>query len=227
MIDRIPCCIPGCGRTFKREADDVGDVTVMCGRHWRMGDEALRRRHKQLRKRCRWFERKWKFRHKAIDALPPRAQEVSRRMAPCCFGRSLRVAASSERCRDKSGARRRRCTTPAAEGRRMTRRILNNRRHHEVLEFRFWNVDFTVGVGRDAREGSSVEPIQELFINAGKTGVQMETLARDSAVLLSIALQYGAPIEIMRRAITRNVDGSPSGPIGHLLDLLGGGEVSS
>jgi hypothetical protein len=109
----------------------------------------------------------------------------------------------------------------------MTRRVLNNRRHHEVREFKFWNVDFTVGIGRDVRAGSNSEPIQELFINSGKTGVQMETLARDSAVLLSIALQYGAPIEIMRRAITRNVDGSPSGPIGHLLDLLGDGEVSS
>lgn len=63
MTGRIPCCIPGCGRTFKREADEVGDVTVMCGRHWRTGDEAMRRRHKQIRKRVRWFERKKRFGH--------------------------------------------------------------------------------------------------------------------------------------------------------------------
>lgn len=109
----------------------------------------------------------------------------------------------------------------------MTRRILNNRRHHEVLEFDFWHIDFTVGIGRDRSDDPIHGPIRELFINAGKTGVQMETLARDSAVLMSIALQHGAPLETMRRAITRNVDGSPSGPIGHLLDLLGDGEVSS
>jgi hypothetical protein len=61
MTDRIGCCIPGCRRTFKREA---GDGIIMCGRHWRMGDGGLRARHKQLRKRVRWFERKVRFGHK-------------------------------------------------------------------------------------------------------------------------------------------------------------------
>lgn len=67
MTDRIGCCIPGCGRTFKREAFDAPDVTVMCGKHWRMGDQTLRDRHKRLRKRSRWFQRKWKFRQSAIE----------------------------------------------------------------------------------------------------------------------------------------------------------------
>ena len=67
MTDRISCCIPGCGRTFKREAEDTGDVIIMCGRHWRMGDVAMRERHKQLRKRVRWFKRKWDRRRNAID----------------------------------------------------------------------------------------------------------------------------------------------------------------
>ena len=108
----------------------------------------------------------------------------------------------------------------------MTRTTLNNRRHHEILEFEFWNIDFTVGIGRDMKPGSdAVEQIQELFISAGKSGAAMETMSRDAAVLISIALQHGAPIETMRHAITRNVDGSPQGPIGHLLDLLAEGEV--
>lgn len=103
----------------------------------------------------------------------------------------------------------------------MTRTVLNPRRHHELMDFRFWNIDFTVGIGRDLRaDGGNDNPIQELFINAGKTGTGMETMSRDAAVLISIALQHGAPIETMRRAITRNVDGSPQGPIGRLLDLL-------
>lgn len=107
----------------------------------------------------------------------------------------------------------------------MTRKVLDNRRHHELLEFGFWNIEFTVGIGRDRADNPIHGRIQELFINAGKSGAAMETMSRDAAVLMSIALQFGAPIDTMRRAITRNVDGSPSGPIGHLLDLLGESEV--
>lgn len=69
MTDRIGCCIPGCRRTFKREDRDEGAV-IMCGRHWRMGDDRMRKRHKQLRKRVRWFERKWARRKNAIEAAP-------------------------------------------------------------------------------------------------------------------------------------------------------------
>ncbi|WP_050400415.1 hypothetical protein [Bradyrhizobium embrapense] len=70
MTERIRCCIPGCGRTFKREAGDAEGVKIMCGRHWRMGDQAMRDRHKQLRKRARWFERRWERRQNAIARSP-------------------------------------------------------------------------------------------------------------------------------------------------------------
>lgn len=58
MNDRLSCCIPGCRRTFKRTPKDGANVVTMCWRHWRMGDERLRARHKQLRKRRLWFSRK-------------------------------------------------------------------------------------------------------------------------------------------------------------------------
>lgn len=48
----------------------------------------------------------------------------------------------------------------------------------------------------------------------------MQTLARDSAVLLSLALQHGTPISTMQKAITRNADGTPAGPVGALLDII-------
>lgn len=107
----------------------------------------------------------------------------------------------------------------------MTRKVLQPRRHHQLLEFSFWNIKFTVGIGRDRDDDPDYGVIQELFINAGKTGTSMETMSRDAAVLMSIALQHGAPVETMRKAVTRNVDGSPQGPIGQLLDLLASGEV--
>lgn len=70
MSDRLSCCITGCRRTFKRGPDDTDETIIMCGRHWRMGDERMRKRHKQLRKRCRWFARKWSRRQNAIERAP-------------------------------------------------------------------------------------------------------------------------------------------------------------
>ena len=44
--------------------------------------------------------------------------------------------------------------------------------------------------------------------------------ARDCAVAVSIALQHGAPAEVIRRALCRDGSGNPSGPVGAALDLL-------
>lgn len=96
------------------------------------------------------------------------------------------------------------------------RTSLPNRRPHEVLKFRFWGLSYIVGLGRARNDG----PITEIFLNSGKSGEQAQTLARDSAVLLSLALQHGTPIATMQKAITRNADGTPSGPIGQLLDII-------
>ncbi len=44
----------------------------------------------------------------------------------------------------------------------------------------------------------------EVFINGGKSGEVVEAIARDGAVLLSLALQYGADLSNIRSAITRD-----------------------
>lgn len=98
----------------------------------------------------------------------------------------------------------------------MSRTPLPNRRAHEAFHFYHWDQKFIAGVGRAVPSA----PISEVWINTGKTGTQAETLARDSAVLLSLALQYGAPLSAIGRALTRNADGSASGPIGALVDLM-------
>jgi hypothetical protein len=93
---------------------------------------------------------------------------------------------------------------------------LPNRRMHETIRFRHWNMKYIAGLGR----ASASAPISEVFLNVGKTGEQAETLARDSAVLLSLALQHGVPLETIGHALTRNADGTASGPIGALVDLM-------
>jgi hypothetical protein len=60
-------------------------------------------------------------------------------------------------------------------------------------------------------------------LNDEKPGSPIEAAARDAVVVASRALQHGVPPETIRRARTRNGDGSASGALGPLLDLLAGG----
>jgi len=63
----------------------------------------------------------------------------------------------------------------------------------------------------------------------------VEASARDAAIVASLALQYGVPLVTLQQALTRNGDGSPSSPLGRLLDLLAsnaeglqsGGQISA
>jgi len=95
------------------------------------------------------------------------------------------------------------------------RNRLPNRRPHDVFEFDHDGIGYLIGLGSfsDGRPA-------EVFVNAGKAGTAIETYARDAAILLSLLLQHGCPVDTARHAITRNQDGSPSGPIGALLDRI-------
>jgi len=78
----------------------------------------------------------------------------------------------------------------------MTRRVLPQRRASETFALRFWNQSFTVSVGLypDGTPG-------EVFIDGGKTGQDIQSTARDAAVL-SLALQHGTAIETIRHAVS-------------------------
>ena len=62
--------------------------------------------------------------------------------------------------------------------------------------------------------------ICELFLSNHKNGSHADTAARDSAVVASIALQFGADIETLRKALLRDPRGVASGPLGGALDLI-------
>jgi hypothetical protein len=95
------------------------------------------------------------------------------------------------------------------------RERLLNRRLHEIVQFEHGGFTYVAGLGRfDDRR------LAEVFLTAAKTGTPVEAAARDAAIVASLALQYSVPLLALRRALTRNGDGSPSGPLGKLLDLL-------
>src|SRR5262245_48723435 len=104
-----------------------------------------------------------------------------------------------------------------------TRRILPDRRYGETFEINHgehrWAFKITIGRYPDGTIG-------EVFVSGGKSGSALEASVRDAAILLSFALQFGAPIETLAGAITREADGSPSTVIGRVLDELRGVENS-
>ncbi len=95
------------------------------------------------------------------------------------------------------------------------RKRLPNRREHELINFTHGGFCYVAGIGRfdDGR-------LAEVFLNVAKSGTTIETHARDAAIVASIALQHGASAEVIRHALTCNSNGSASGVLGTLLDLL-------
>lgn len=97
----------------------------------------------------------------------------------------------------------------------MTRERLSNRRASETFEITAGGLNYRATVSRfdDGR-------VAEVFISNHKVGSQADTAAKDSAVVCSIALQFGVPLEVIRRALMRDSQGRPNGPLGVALDLL-------
>jgi hypothetical protein len=102
----------------------------------------------------------------------------------------------------------------------MTRSRLPNRRASETFEITAGGLNYRATVGRFA-DGR----VAEIFLSNHKVGSQADTAARDSAVVCSIALQFGVPLETIRRALMRDGVGRPNGPLGVVLDVLAAEEA--
>jgi hypothetical protein len=100
------------------------------------------------------------------------------------------------------------------------RERLPNRRRSETFDFdvsvgtAVLHYTATVGYFPDGRIG-------ELFLNNHKSNSTADVNARDGPIALSFALQYGADLQAVRKAMCRNANGR-SGPLGVALDILAG-----
>lgn len=102
--------------------------------------------------------------------------------------------------------------TATPGGASISRTRLPNRRSHLLVDFQADGFRYTAGLGF-FDDGC----LAEVFLNSGKIGTAIETAARDSAVVASIALQHGVSSDTIRHALSRNGNGDASGT---LLDLL-------
>ena len=101
----------------------------------------------------------------------------------------------------------------------MTERLrLQNRRASTFFDFTSMNMKFTASISRDA-DGK----VAELFCDNHKAGSHVGTLVRDAAIILSFALQHGADIESIRKALGRDGAGNALGPLGAALDAISAG----
>jgi hypothetical protein len=65
--------------------------------------------------------------------------------------------------------------------------------------------------------------LAEVFLGNGKAGSHVDSAAKDSAVVCSLALQFGVPVDVIRRALLRDPRGVASSALGVALDVLAGG----
>ena len=97
----------------------------------------------------------------------------------------------------------------------MSRERLCNRRLSETFELELNGLHYVASFSRfdDGR-------IAEVFLQSHKPASQSDANARDSAIAASLALQYGCPLDVLRRALLRDAYGNASTPLGAGLDRI-------
>ena len=95
------------------------------------------------------------------------------------------------------------------------RNRLPNRRAAETIGFEHAGAQYqcTAGYFPDASLG-------EVFLNHARSDSLLDVLAHDAAILASLALQFGCPLDAIRHALKRDAQGTAVSPIGVALDLI-------
>jgi ribonucleoside-diphosphate reductase alpha chain len=103
----------------------------------------------------------------------------------------------------------------------MIRQRLPNRRASTVFSFECNGLNYTASASwfDDGKLG-------EVFVGNHRADSHADACAKDAAILASIALQFGAPLDVLRKALLRDSQGRPSTPIGCALDLIGSAFVA-
>ncbi len=98
----------------------------------------------------------------------------------------------------------------------MTRTPIPTRREGETFRLLHNGGEHAFGVSRFP-DGQVAEVFA--YAHYGK-GVDAETYARDASIILSLALQHGAPLETIWHALTRDDQNRPATLIGAIVERL-------
>jgi len=100
-----------------------------------------------------------------------------------------------------------------------SRERLPNRRWSETFTLEHYGLHYVASFSRfdDGR-------VAEVFLQDHKPASQSDANARDSAIAASLALQFGCPLDVLRRALLRDAHGNASTPLGAVLDVIAAAE---
>jgi hypothetical protein len=90
------------------------------------------------------------------------------------------------------------------------------RRASETFGFEVGGLHYYGTISRFTEDGR----VAEIFLSNHRSGSQADANARDAAVAASLAFQYGCPLEVLRGALLRDMQGSPATPLGIALDIV-------
>ncbi len=92
---------------------------------------------------------------------------------------------------------------------------LPDRRASEIFDVESCGLRFTVTASH-----FSDRRLAEVFIQNHKADNTAGIMASDAAIAASLALQFGCPVETLRKALKRDGQGRASSPLGVALDRL-------
>src|SRR6266542_410741 len=93
------------------------------------------------------------------------------------------------------------------------RERLPNRRLSDTFAFECNGLSYLASISRfqDGR-------LAEIFMSNSKAGSHSDSVSKDAAVVCSIALQHGVPVEVIRHALLRDSQSRAASPLGCALD---------
>lgn len=92
---------------------------------------------------------------------------------------------------------------------------LPNRRPNEIQVFDRDGIRVTATIGYKP-DGS----VGEIFLNADRADSMLDVLMSDAAIIASIALQHGVPLQQIAHSLKRDKLGIASSPIGAAIDRI-------
>jgi hypothetical protein len=96
------------------------------------------------------------------------------------------------------------------------RRRLPNRRASEAFTIQVAGLKYTATVSYFP----GTNELAEIFLTNHRANSDAGAAACDSAVVCSIALQHGVPLEVIRKSLMRDSRGRARTPLGAALDLI-------
>ena len=103
------------------------------------------------------------------------------------------------------------------------RQRLPNRRYREAFDFEYPERGghiYRCEIGRDWDGYQGSGEIREIFLSTSKSGAHLDAMARDSGLLISLALQHGTPLRTILASLTCDNHKRPVCAHGRAIEII-------